>query len=142
MVIASFNPSFPSYEKISEILGISRDRVRISIKNLKENNVIAVNKTGRCNSYVTFWNRLPESPIDDGIGCQKALRRLPESLGIGCQKASNKNKEKEQYKNKRKEISDEIGKELSFSELMHMIKINKSMADQEKKQMEVEIVHQ
>jgi DNA-binding Lrp family transcriptional regulator len=54
-VIRSFNPSFPSYEKIAKLANMSRSQVAISIKSLEYFGIIKkiklVSKRGHINKY-------------------------------------------------------------------------------------------
>lgn len=63
LVILSFNPSFPSYDKLCELAGMSRNRLLKSLKNLEERRLIKRIKDGRRITYLPYCR---ENEIPDG----------------------------------------------------------------------------
>lgn len=89
IVIASYHPSFPSYEKIAEDANCSRDRVWKSIKNLESKELIIRHKMGRKNVYSTYWTSLPDGLLDAPPVCHTDSTSLPHRLQPVCQADSN-----------------------------------------------------
>lgn len=62
-LIASCNPSFPSYTKLMEWSGMSRERVWKSLRNLENINTISRFRKGRSTVYVHYLTSSPDEPI-------------------------------------------------------------------------------
>lgn len=112
MVLASFNPSFPSYEKISELVGASRERVWKSLHKLEQCGVIKRYKVGRSTHYSVYGTSSPDELMKGQPVRYTNYISSPDELEPVRQTNSNNTKEKEQSKKGKFSISEilEIGK--------------------------------
>lgn len=63
IVIASFDPSYPSIRKIAKLTGFCRMTVIKYIKILEEHNVIKTDRSRRNNRYYMYWIGTTDVPI-------------------------------------------------------------------------------
>jgi predicted transcriptional regulator len=94
-----------SYQVLQEVLGVSKDRVRINIKILKEYGYIAVLKSGASNVYAVNDNICWKS-----WGSNKKYSKFPTNVILSL---SEQGKE---YQNKLKNISTEKYQEINLRE--------------------------
>jgi biotin operon repressor len=106
-VIASYNPSFPSYEKIAEDAGLSRDTVWKCLKRLKKIGLISINKEHRSNTYTLNFDRMtqfktsPQDGLLDALPVRNTDSRSPPHRLVPVRNTDSNNTNRKRTKKKR-----------------------------------------
>lgn len=91
IVIASFNPSFPSYETIQKFSGLSRERVWKSLMKLDETGLVRRYRGGKSTLYYPYWISSPDELAVRRIVRPTNCSSSPDELTAVRQTNCNKN---------------------------------------------------
>lgn len=120
-LIASCNPSFPSYEILMEWSGLSRERVWKSLKVLENHNLIKRFKCGRLIKYKIYTSSPDELIKGEPVRYTNSISS-PDELEPVRQTNSKNTKEKEQRKRENSDLKSDKNSQKSEAVSSIMVK--------------------